>query len=107
MKAFKKQWVAAAMAAVFTTMNVMPMAAQAETVPERPTGLAMAGDVVLARPLLFVGTVIGTALFIVSSPFSLLGGNIGEAGKTLVVTPAKATFVRCLGCTMKHLPQDD
>jgi len=107
MKAFKKQWVAAAMAMVFTVMNVLPMSAVAETVPERPTGLAMAGDVALARPLLFVGTVIGTALFVVSSPFSLLGGNIAEAGKTLVVTPAKATFVRCLGCTMKHLPQDD
>lgn len=107
MKAFKKQWVAVVMAVMFTSMNLIPTAARAETVPERPTGLAMAGDVVLARPLLFIGAVVGTALFIVSSPFSLLGGNIGESAKTLVITPVKATFVRCLGCTMKHLPQDE
>ena len=32
-------------------------------------------------------------------PFSLLGGNADEAGEVLVMGPAKATFVRCLGCT--------
>jgi len=35
----------------------------------------------------------------VSLPFSALGGNAAEAGEVLVVGPAKATFVRCLGCT--------
>jgi hypothetical protein len=38
-------------------------------------------------------------VYVATLPFSLLGGNAGEAGKVLVVGPAEATFVRCLGCT--------
>ena len=36
--------------------------------------------------------------FVASLPFTFLGENVGQAGKTLVAEPAKATFVRCLGC---------
>lgn len=68
-------------------------------VVEEPSALAMTGDLVIARPILLAVTVIGTAVFLVSLPFSLLGGNAGEAGKTLVVGPAVNTFVRCLGCS--------
>ena len=57
----------------------------------------MTGDLVLARPALFALTVVGTATFVVSLPFSLLGGNFGNAGKTLVVGPGKATFVALSG----------
>lgn len=64
-----------------------------------PSALAMTGDLVVARPLLLTMTVVGTAAYIVSLPFSLAGGNAKQAGETLVVGPAKATFVRCLGCT--------
>jgi len=63
----------------------------------------MTGDVLLVRPLTLVATVIGAGLFVVSLPFSALGGNVGEAGNTLVATPFKATFMRCLGCSDKHL----
>ena len=51
-----------------------------------------------ARPLLVVATVIGAGAFVVSLPFTALGGNVGDAGQALVVAPAKAAFVRCLGC---------
>lgn len=68
-------------------------------VVEKPSALAMTGDLVIARPALLAMTVVGTAVFLVSLPFSLLGGNAGEAGKTLVLGPAESTFVRCLGCT--------
>ncbi|RLA20674.1 MAG: hypothetical protein DRQ61_06780 [Gammaproteobacteria bacterium] len=54
-------------------------------------------DLVLVRPAMFVTTVAGTAVFLVGLPFSLLGGNVGEAGRTLVVEPAAYTFVRPLG----------
>jgi len=37
-------------------------------------------------------------VYLVSLPFSLLGGNAEEAGEVLVMGPARATFVRCLGC---------
>lgn len=71
----------------------------ARPVDESPSALAMTGDAVFVRPALLATTIVGSAVYLVSLPFSLLGGNAGEAGETLVVGPAKATFVRCLGCT--------
>lgn len=88
---------------LITTLAVCMMAfssaGHANTVEETPSALAMTGDALLVRPALFATTVVGTAVYIISLPFSLLGGNAAEAGETLVVDPAKATFVRCLGCT--------
>lgn len=66
---------------------------------QNPPTYAMIGDLVVARPLLIGATIIGTALFIVASPFAALGGNLKETGNALVVGPAKAAFVRCLGCS--------
>ncbi|MGH8502888.1 MAG: hypothetical protein ACREVE_10565 [Gammaproteobacteria bacterium] len=63
---------------------------------ERSAG-AMAVDVLAVRPLGFVATVLGTGLFVVSLPFSALGGNMDEAAQNLVVKPARFTFVRPLG----------
>ena len=71
----------------------------ARAIDESPSALAMTGDALIARPVLLATTVVGAAVYVVSLPFSLLGGNAKEAGETLVVGPAKATFVRCLGCT--------
>ena len=58
----------------------------------------MVADVVVARPLGLLATIGGAAAFVVSLPFSALGGNVPQAADALVVGPAKATFVRCLGC---------
>ena len=58
---------------------------------------SMMFDLVLLRPLGLVATVVGTAFFVVSLPFSVLGGNTGEAAKKLMVEPAKYTFTRPLG----------
>ena len=41
----------------------------------------------------------GTAVFVITLPFSALGGNVEESAKALVVGPAKTTFTRCMGCT--------
>jgi hypothetical protein len=57
----------------------------------------MIADCLVLRPLGLVGTVIGASFFIVSIPFSALGGNVGAAFKTLVIRPAKFTFGRPLG----------
>ncbi|MGN8346197.1 multidrug transporter [Pseudomonas sp. SMV71] len=65
---------------------------------QNPPAYAMLGDLLIARPLLLAATVIGTGAFVVSLPFTALGGGVGDAGKALVVDPARATFVRCLGC---------
>lgn len=81
------------------TALLVPQMAYSQAVEEDPSALAMAGDLIIARPLLLGITVIGSAVYVVGLPFSLLGGNAVEAGKTLVVGPAEATFVRCLGCS--------
>ncbi|BCX71052.1 MULTISPECIES: multidrug transporter [Pseudomonas] len=65
---------------------------------QNPPAYAMMGDLLIARPLLVVATVIGAGVFVVSLPFTALGGGVGDAGQALVVDPAKAAFVRCLGC---------
>jgi len=63
----------------------------------KPGGGDMLLDMVFIRPLMLVGTVVGAASFVVTLPFSALGGNVGEAGETLVMEPARYTFVRPLG----------
>jgi len=77
----------------------LPVTGFANVVEEKPTALAMTGDAVFARPALFAMTAVGTVVYVVSLPFTLLGNNAVEAADMLVVGPAQATFVRCLGCT--------
>jgi len=72
---------------------------------QNPPAYAMLGDLLIARPLLVVATVIGAGAFVVSLPFTALGGGIGDAGEALVVAPAKAAFVRCLRCTGEGFEQ--
>ena len=55
-------------------------------------------DLVLARPIGLAMLGVGTGVYLVTLPLSLLGGNAGDAGNQLVVEPAKEVFVRCLGC---------
>jgi len=73
---------------------------------EYPAAFPMMGDLLIARPLLIAATVIGAGVFVVSLPFTAAGGNIGEAGKALVVEPGAAAFVRCLGCTTSGYKKD-
>jgi hypothetical protein len=68
-----------------------------ETVAEEPTGGTMLADAFMVRPFMLVGTILGTATFIVTLPLSLLGRNVGEAGNMLVAEPFMYTFVRPLG----------
>lgn len=68
-------------------------------VEEAPPASAMAADLLLVRPAMLGVTALGSVLWLVSLPFSALGGNAMSAADTLVVGPAAATFVRCLGCT--------
>jgi len=68
-----------------------------EVLHEEPTGGTMLADAFMVRPFMLVGTILGGATFIVTLPFSLLGGNSKEAAKSLVMDPAMYTFVRPLG----------
>lgn len=66
---------------------------------ERPSAFAMFGDALIVRPVMTVATVGGLAIYAVTLPLSVLGGNEREAAETLVKTPARTAFIRCMGCT--------
>jgi len=89
-----------------TVALMAPQMAYSQTIEEEPTALAMVGDLVVARPMLIAITAAGAALYLVSLPLSLMGGNAEAAGDTLVVGPAKAAFMRCLGCTRSGYKKD-
>ena len=79
-------------------MNLLAVSAHgAKQYASAPSAEAMLMDGVVIRPLGLVATLLGGAIFIVTLPFSALGGNMGEAGQVLVVDPAKMTFQRPLG----------
>ncbi len=77
----------------------LPLVSHANVVEETPSALAMTGDALFARPTLLAMTLVGSVVYVASLPFSLLGNNAGEAAEVLVLGPAEATFVRCLGCS--------
>jgi len=84
---------------VAATMSVSTQVMAAKQYKESRQAQATIADALIARPLGVVVTGLGAVLFVVSLPFSALGGNVGEAADALVVNPAKETFTRCLGCT--------
>jgi len=57
----------------------------------------MAFDLLLMRPFGMIATVLGSAAFVVSLPFSFMGGNIEPAYEKMVEDPAAYTFNRPLG----------
>jgi hypothetical protein len=77
---------------------LVPLGAFAEKVEENPGAGRMAADLLVARPIGIVAFGLGTVGYILTLPFSLLGGNTSEAGEQLVVSPAREAFVRCIGC---------
>ncbi len=58
---------------------------------------AMVIDTVAVRPLGLIATALGTGIFLVSLPFSVLGSNVDQAAESLVIAPARFTFLRPLG----------
>lgn len=61
------------------------------------SAMGMFGDLVALRPLGLAATVIGAGVFVVSLPFTLIGGYVNEASQKLVVEPFLFTFDRPLG----------
>jgi hypothetical protein len=106
MSIFRQKVLGSVFAAMFAvssvSTNAAAAAANANAVKDRPTGLEMSADLLLIRPLLLGATLLGSVIFVVGSPFAALGGNIKESGRELVGKPFKATFARCLGCTIEN-----
>jgi len=72
-------------------------AADYDSHSERPSGGAMLADAVLMRVPMTAVTLVGAAVFVVTLPFSALGGNVGEAGTKLVKEPFEYAWLRPLG----------
>lgn len=64
----------------------------AAQVEEIPGAGAMALDLVVARPVGLVVFGLSSVTYLATLPFSLLGGNAGDAGKALVVKPAQSVL---------------
>ena len=78
---------------------LLPVGAFAEKVDENPGAGRMTADLLVARPIGIVAFGLGTVGYVLTLPFSLLGGNAADAGEQMVVNPAREAFVRCLGCS--------
>jgi hypothetical protein len=91
-----------AIALLAAALAFAPLNGYSRTIDERPSGVEMAADIVLVRPMMIGATVLGTGVFILGSPFALIGGNLKETADVFIATPFKAAFLRCLGCTEKQ-----
>lgn len=86
---------------MIAAMMIMPIAntalASEYFESEDPSGGEMMFDLAVVRPVGIVATAVGCVIFVVSSPFSALGGNIDTASEKLIKDPAAFTFKRPLG----------
>jgi len=84
---------------VIASLLFIPSAASAQGMSdkENPDSGKMAFDILLMRPFGMIATVLGSAAFVVSLPFSFMGGNIEPAYEKMVEDPAAYTFNRPLG----------
>ena len=63
-----------------------------------PTAVEMFADAAIVRPLMLGATALGTGIFLVTLPLSLIGGNTDQAAQRLVVEPGNHLLEPCLGC---------
>ena len=71
--------------------------AQDQSLFEENSAEQMFVDFFFLRPLGIAATAVGTAVFIISLPFSASGGNVKEAFCKMIAEPAQFTFARPLG----------
>lgn len=105
-KAKNKRAVKQKLLPVFTSLALMAASMQptfaAIEIDETdfgPSYETMVVDTIVGKPLQLVNAVAGTAAYIVSLPFSLIGGNADQAQQKLFIEPWDA-MGRCLGCTV-------
>jgi hypothetical protein len=86
---------------LIATLVFIPFATTAvaadQTQDDEISAGAMTVDLLFVRPVGIISVVFGTAVFILSLPFSALGGNSGNAAQKLVAEPVSFTFKRKLG----------
>ena len=83
----------------FASMQPALAAIEIDETDFGPSYETMTVDTIVGKPLQLVAAIAGTAAYIVSLPFSLIGGNADQAQQKLFVEPWDA-MGRCLGCTV-------
>jgi hypothetical protein len=61
--------------------------------------IMVAGDALFTRPFTLAMTVVGMSVYLVTLPFTFYAKDPATY-EVLVKAPARATFVRCLGCNV-------
>lgn len=84
---------------VVITMNPASAAIEIDETDFGPSYDTMVVDMVVGKPLQLVAAVTGTAAYLVSLPFAVVGGNADQSQQKLFVEPWEA-MSRCLGCTV-------
>lgn len=100
-RVIKSKLLVAAASISLTALTISPASAAIE-IDETdfgPSYETMVVDTVVGKPLQLVTAVAGTAAYIVSLPFALIGGNADQSQQKLFVEPWDA-MARCLGCTV-------
>ncbi len=89
----------ASISLIFASMQPALAAIEIDETDFGPSYETMTVDTIVGKPLQLVTAVAGTAAYLVSLPFSLIGGNADQAQQKLFVEPWDA-MGRCLGCTV-------
>jgi len=101
MRSFNRKLVSYFLAVMLATSNLAfvsnAYARDYDMNGEGPSGGAMLADAVFMRLPMTAVTIVGAGLFVVTLPFSALGGNVGVAGTKLVKEPFEYAWVRPLG----------
>jgi hypothetical protein len=87
----KNKLLAALVVAGLTVLSVAPAQAM-----ERDS-ISVAADALVARPVSFVATILGSAVFVVALPVAATSKSIDSTAEFLVRKPARFTFTRPLG----------
>jgi hypothetical protein len=101
MKEFKKIFILLLAVSLMMGCFSSPGWAEDKWTKEDPVGQGWSMmDVVFARPFGVATAIAGTAIFIVSLPFTIPAGGVKEAADVLIVKPFQFSFTR-------EFPDDD
>jgi hypothetical protein len=82
--------------AALSALTAVPAMAE-EPLPAERKSMDMGFDMMVARPLGLLSVIGGSALFVVSLPFTIPSGSMDSAADELVKKPIDYTFRRPLG----------
>lgn len=83
---------------ILVVIAVMCVSVPAFAADKGDEAIMVAVDVTLVRPVSLAATLVGTAVFIASLPFTIPAGGVSKAARVLISEPFAYTFQRPIGC---------